>query len=447
MNDQSLSPDIQHDIQHIQQINIIPTVLESLSTTLGLGWTAVSRVTDNQWIACSVKDELGFGLGPGDQIPFEDTFCKSVRNSGNLVVMDDAPNDETYCEHPIPKKFGFRAYLSFPITLPDGTFFGTLCGLDPESKKMNTPSVRKMFKLYSDLIGYHVYHQRELAAQLNSGEVTVPEELPQHLAAQMNFISSLEKNVVETVQDLVAQNILIERMRDDLQRYTSISSHQLQEPLRKIQVISSLILDREADTLDPKSRKYFKRITKSATRMRDLIDALISYTQTAFQHGHFKSSSLEELLLKASGSLTHEIESTNATIELNGEVNLNVNEAQFQMLLEQVIGNSIKFAHPDRDPKIIIEGRQISHDFSSESVQALNRGYCQVSITDNGQGFEPKSADEMFGLFRTIPGPGSKHGSGAGLAIAKKIVENHQGFIQAHGVPGEGARIDIYVPA
>lgn len=444
MPDNNQQVNIQQDIQTVQEIPIIPSMLDSLCSTLGLGWAAISRVTENKWVACSVKDDLGYNLGPGDEIPFENTFCKDVRNSGQLVVMDDATTDEQYKDHPIPAMFGFRSYLSFPIVLPDGTFFGTLCGLDPEPRKMNNPTVRGMFKLYSELIAFHLQNHKETS----KGNDPLNKDLPlkERLEAQKKFTRTLETKVISITQELVKQNIIMDRMREDLRKFTSISSHQLQEPLRKMQVISSLIEEKEAERLSPQSKHYFRRIKRSAQQMRDLVTALFTYSQMAFQQGHFKSTSLDDLLKTPLETLKEEIESKNAEVKIRSSIDLNVNQEQFQLLLELMLDNSLKFSHPERTPEIVVEGKGISHDFNSHSLRVHGKGYKHITIQDNGIGFDPNLGDELFKLFQTLPGS-EQNGSGAGLAVVKKVVENHHGFIKAHGDPGKGAQFDIYIPA
>ena len=121
-----------------------------------MGFAAVARVTETRWIACAVKDQISFGLQPGGELPVETTICNEIRESGEEVVIDDVPADAHYCRHPTPAMYGFRSYISMPIIRKNGHLFGTLCAIDPNPARLNNPEVIGMFKLFADLISFHL---------------------------------------------------------------------------------------------------------------------------------------------------------------------------------------------------------------------------------------------------------------------------------------------------
>ncbi len=115
------------DIVSIEAIPVVPTILDVVCRTTGMGFAAVARVTEDRWIACATKDGIAFGLRPGDELKVATTICHEIRQTGTAVVIDHASEDTTYCGHPTPALYGFQSYISMPIVLPDGRFFGTLC--------------------------------------------------------------------------------------------------------------------------------------------------------------------------------------------------------------------------------------------------------------------------------------------------------------------------------
>lgn len=168
----NLTPSLQADVNAIGSIPAVPTILEVICRTTGMGFAAVARVTDTQWIACSVHDEIQFGLMPGGELKLETTICHEIRQSGEGVVIDNVSEDEAFCNHHTPALYGFKSYISMPIMRKDGTFFGTLCAIDPRPAQLNNPQIIGMFKLYADLISFHL----NTIEQLASSEISLAEE-------------------------------------------------------------------------------------------------------------------------------------------------------------------------------------------------------------------------------------------------------------------------------
>ena len=123
--------DFQADIAAIQNIDAVPTILDVVCRTTGMGFAAVARVTEDRWIACGVKDEIAFGLEPGGELKVETTICHEIRESREAVIINHVAEDRLYCGHPTPALYGFQSYISMPIILSNGRFFGTLCAIDP----------------------------------------------------------------------------------------------------------------------------------------------------------------------------------------------------------------------------------------------------------------------------------------------------------------------------
>jgi GAF domain-containing protein len=144
--------DFQDDLDAIAAIPAIPTLLEVVCRTTGLRFAAVARVTNERWVCLASKDEMGFGLTPGGELEVATTICNEIRENARPVAIDDAAESPDFCMHPTPALYKFRSYISVPILLADGSFFGTLCAIDPEPNTLNDPSVLGMFHLFAKLI-------------------------------------------------------------------------------------------------------------------------------------------------------------------------------------------------------------------------------------------------------------------------------------------------------
>src|SRR5687768_13233753 len=159
-----VSDDFAGDLEAIRRIGAVDKILHMVCHTTGLGFSAVARVTETRWVACAVRDLIAFGLQPGGELEIATTICNEIRDSGQLVVIDDATTDPTFCNHPTPRHYGFRSYISVPINLPDGRFFGTLCAIDPKPARVNTPEVINTVTLFAELIAMHLAAQERMAA-------------------------------------------------------------------------------------------------------------------------------------------------------------------------------------------------------------------------------------------------------------------------------------------
>lgn len=119
----------------------IRTILEEVAAITGMGFVAVARVTEARWIACQVLDQIDFGMSPGDELRISTTICNDIRQSGKTVVIDNVADQPKWLTHPAPALYGFKSYVSLPIILDDGSFYGTLCAIDPQPRKLNRPDI------------------------------------------------------------------------------------------------------------------------------------------------------------------------------------------------------------------------------------------------------------------------------------------------------------------
>jgi PAS domain S-box-containing protein len=230
----------------------------------------------------------------------------------------------------------------------------------------------------------------------------------------------------------------------ELEQFAYIASHDLQEPLRKIITFSSLISDR-LTTMDTETKMYFGKIITSTKRMSSLISDVLDYSRIARTVNEFHDVDLNNVMEVVKTDFEVLIQQKKAVLECSDLPVVNGNALQLNQLFSNLISNSIKFS--EKTPVIKIRSRKLlQHEVSSLSLLDAALSYCEIAFIDNGIGFEQQYADQIFAIFQRLNGQSAYGGTGIGLAICKKIAENHQGLIAAEAVPDEGATFKVYLP-
>lgn len=246
--------------------------------------------------------------------------------------------------------------------------------------------------------------------------------------------------------ELLQKNKELERSNSELSSFSYVASHDLQEPLRKIQGFGNLIMNSEISKLSDTGKDYFNRMIKAASRMQNLIDSLLEFSRTTTEARNFEDVELNELLEEVKRDMRERIESSGAVIHSQKLPTLSVIPFQFRQLLSNLISNAIKYARKDVKPAINILAKCIPAEEMDDPRAAASVNYYQFIIRDNGIGFEEEYAEKIFELFQRLHGKNEYVGSGIGLAICKKIVENHSGWIKAESEPGAGSALIFYIP-
>lgn len=245
---------------------------------------------------------------------------------------------------------------------------------------------------------------------------------------------------------LEQQNLDLEASNKELVAFNYAASHDLQEPLRKIQTFVSRLDEKEKDNLSETGKEFMARINSSVERMRVLIEDLLQYSRTTKTEKVFEETSLNELLENAKVELGQIIEEKNAKIQSQSLPKLKVIPFQIQQMFINLISNSLKYSKADKDPDIKISCKKVNAS-DEELIPKINQGkFYKITFKDNGIGFEQEYAEKIFVLFNRLHNKNEYAGTGIGLAICKKIVENHRGFIFATGKPDLGATFTIYLP-
>ncbi|MEO6584072.1 MAG: ATP-binding protein, partial [Ferruginibacter sp.] len=258
------------------------------------------------------------------------------------------------------------------------------------------------------------------------------------IEAQKSFSEKLEENVNERTLELKKVNV-------ELENFAYVASHDLQEPLRKIQTYSARILDKEDTNLSDNGKEYFRRLQRSAKRMQNLINDLLEYSRTNNTASRFEKVDLNLLLKDVINDFKETILAQGALIENGGLCEAELIPYQFRQVLQNLVSNSLKFAKAGVTPQITLSS-QIK--MGSQLLPSLVRDeiYCHMKFVDNGIGFEPQYKDRIFEMFQRLNGRTEFEGTGIGLAIVNKIIENHKGLITATSELGEGATFDVYIP-
>ncbi|MET7256931.1 PAS domain-containing sensor histidine kinase [Dyadobacter fermentans] len=260
------------------------------------------------------------------------------------------------------------------------------------------------------------------------------------------FIDQLETKVQERTQQLLVANSELVRTNMELAQFAYVASHDLQEPLRKIQTFATRILETERDNLSERGKDYFNRMQASSTRMQQLIVDLLAFSRANVAEKHLENIDLNLVLQNVKEQLGDVIQAGNAVIKSDVLPVREVITYQFEQLFMNLITNALKFTGPDRTPVIEIRSGEVPGGAIPLAEADATRLYQYISFTDNGIGFDPQYKDRIFQVFQRLHNRSAYEGTGIGLAICKKIVENHKGLIDAVGKPGVGATFIIYLP-
>lgn len=249
----------------------------------------------------------------------------------------------------------------------------------------------------------------------------------------------------ENTVNLEESNKHLRAINAELESFNNIVSHDLQEPLRKIQMFISRIDDNEFSSLSETGRDYFNRIKVSANRMQNLMIDLVNYSRTIKGDKVFEKTDLNKILAEVVTELALNIEEKKAKVQVGKLPSVNIIPFQMHQLFVNLITNSLKFSKTGVASEINVSREKIAESETQGDIVFTDKKFYKVVVSDNGIGFQQEFADKIFQLFRRLEKE-NYMGTGIGLAICKKIAENHNGYIFAEGIPGEGARFIIYLP-
>jgi signal transduction histidine kinase len=372
--------DFSADIAAVGAIGSVPTILEVICRTTGMGFAAVARVTEDRWITCQVRDELAFGLKPGDELQVQTTICDEIRDSRQAVVIDHVDEDPLFARHHTPAMYGFQSYLSMPILLPDQTFFGTLCALDPKPARVNTPEVIGMFKLFAELIGFHLQSQRRL--------MTAEAELRD------------ERRDAELREQFIA-----------------VLGHDLRNPLASVNAACRVLLRLP---VPEEAQEVIGVIQKSSARMAGLIDNVTDFARgrlgdglpLTLGTGRPLQPMLEQVVAECRSAWPDRVIET----EFAETGALDCDPVRMGQLLSNLMVNAL--SHGDEAGAVRVETTRLADEFR---LSVSNRGPALPVEMLRGP-FKP--------FFRAVQRP-NQQGLGLGLYVASEIARAHGGELTA----------------
>ncbi len=385
---------ITQDIAAISRIEAVPRLLKVLCETTGMGFAAVARVTDHQWIACAVEDRVGFGLKPGGELPLESTLCNTVRHTDEPIFIDEASKDPVYCDHHTPRIYKIESYASVPIKTPDGEYFGNLCAIDANPHKVKQPTTVAMFELFAQLI----------ALQLDS---------------------ELKRQRAESL-------LMDERAAGELrEQFIAVLGHDLRNPLAAIAMGATLLQRRSSDPAAVVTAA--QRIERSAKRMTGLINDVLDFARGRLGSGigvdFAETTELGDILEGVTAELreSHPERQVRSDIAIPGR--LRCDPQRIQQLLSNLLANALAHGAEGSpvDVRAWLDGRDMM-------LEVHNLG-------------EPIPADRIGRVFEPFwRRTASREGLGLGLYICSQIVRSHGGTLAARSTAADGTTFSARLP-
>ena len=389
-----MTHDFSTDVEIISRLDVVPTILEVVCRTTGMGFAAVARVTEDRWIACSVKDDIGFGLTPGGQLNVETTICHEISGHREIVAIDHVSEDQAYRGHHTPAMYGFLSYVSAPITLKDGNVLGTLCAIDPKPARVNTPEAKGMFMLFAELIAFHI------DAQLKT------ESSAATLATSRADLA------------LSAADLVDERATSELrEQFIAVLGHDLRNPLASVDAGVKLLAK---ETLSDRGRGVLTLMDRSVRRMAGLIDDVLDFARGRLGDGIMVEMSKEVPLAPMLHQMIDELQGSNPErrilVELDEITTCHCDPARIGQLLSNLLANAL--THGEAETPVRVRG-------------VVDAGVIQLSVTNTGEPIPAAAMDGLFKPFVRGSARSSQQGLGLGLYIASEIAKAHGGTLEA----------------
>jgi signal transduction histidine kinase len=251
--------------------------------------------------------------------------------------------------------------------------------------------------------------------------------------------------LASTIDELSRQKVELERSNRELQDFASVASHDLQEPLRKVQAFGDRLVARYGAVLPPEGHDYLARMQDAAGRMSTLINDLLQFSRVTTRAQPFVAVNLGEVARRVVADLEVRIAESGGRVEVGDLPTIEADPSQMRQLLQNLIANGLKFHRPGVPPRVTVEAEVVEAPEPNGTAGA-GEGLVHLWVTDNGIGFDEKYLDRIFTIFQRLHGRGEYPGTGVGLAVCRKIVERHGGTITARSAPGQGATFMVTLP-
>lgn len=366
------------DIDAIGKIPAIAHILEIVCTTTGMGFSAVARVTKDKWIACAVNDKIDFGLAVGGELLLETTICNEIRQHHKPVIIEHVAENEEFSHHHTPAMYGFQSYISVPIMLKSGDFFGTLCAIDPNPTKINNTTIVGMFTMFADLIAFHL----DAIDQLAISEESLQEE----------------REIAELREQFIA-----------------ILGHDLRNPLNAISNSAQLLARLNHED---RSQRLVNIIKDSSYRMNGLVENMLDFASGRLGGGISISRTPDEDLEVVLMQVIEEMQAVwpDRNIKLNFDLKhaVSADGKRIAQLFSNLLGNALNYSPADSTIEIAA--------FSNEEEFNL-------CVANQGKPIPAAAMERLFQPFSRGEVEPTQKGLGLGLYIASEIAKAHGGSL------------------
>lgn len=355
--------------------------------TTGMGFAAIARVSDDQWVTCTSRDNISFGLKPGDKLELETTICHEVRQKNEAVFIDHVKNDPVYSDHHTPRIYGIESYISVPIYRKDGSIFGTLCAIDTVPKAINTPEIRGMFRLFADLISFHLEAIKE--------------------------------------KDVAVQKLEDEKKNTELrEQFIAMLGHDLKNPIATTRMSSDIILK---TTKEEMTKRHAAMIKSTSFQMQGLIENILDFARGKLGEGIvLNRKKNNNTLLETIEQVIKDVRTNSPSRVIETHISLvdpvYSDKERVGQLLSNLLGNADNHGAADAPIKV-------------EAVTRENKFI--LTVINKGEKIPESAMENIFKPFYRKEVKHGKEGLGLGLYIASEIAHAHGGSISVNSTEEE----------
>ncbi|KAA8696773.1 Sensor histidine kinase [Pseudomonas caricapapayae] len=386
---------ISNDVTTISRISAVPAILQVITESTGLGFAAVARVTESSWTACAVLDKLDFGLKPGAELELHSTICHEIRSSHKAVVIDHVAEDPLFCAHHTPRLYNFQSYISVPIFLSDGTFFGTICALDPKPARLTGTPIESMMTSFARL----------LALQIEA-----------------------EENLQQVRDDLLAEREVAE-LRE---QFIAVLGHDLRNPLFAINAGAELLLRRP---LDEKSLQVVQHILTSGKRASQLVDDVLDFARGRMGHGiplsMHEAHGLDDTLEHVVSEIRRVHPSRLIRSDIKTLERIRCDHERIAQLLSNLVSNAISHGDPESPVEV---------------AAGVHGNLFLLSVTNQGEPIPESVRSQLFLPYSRPITDEPQAGLGLGLYIASEIAVAHGGALDVCSTRERGTVFTFSMP-
>lgn len=387
--------EIAHDVAAVIRLQAVPTLLEVLCEATGMRFAAVARVTEKTWTACVVKDDINLGLMPGGHLDLETTLCIESKRSLQPIIIEHASLDPRYSNHRTPKLYNVESYVSVPIILASGRYFGNLCAIDPAPAKLADPKLVNMFTRFAALIALQL--EDEISRQEDQS----------------------------ALRDAHAANELREQ-------FIAILGHDLRNPLQAVYSAGVLL---ERKVADPALKDVAARIRVNVKRMSSLIDDVLDFARSRLGDGLGMRIDEVEDIDAGLNAVVREFQDGQPDRQILANISVTrtvrCDLGRVQQVASNLIGNALKHGAPQSAVKV--------------SAQADDRDWV-LSVWNSGEPIPPENLDKICEPFWRQSTSGNREGLGLGLYICSQIVRAHGGTLSVTSTPESGTSFTARLP-